>query len=198
LRRTGGILTSLPEGFRYIPDFVTADEERTLVDHLEALAFKDIKMRGVVARRTAVHFGYDYGYDTWTIRRTDPPPPFLATLRERSAALIGQPVDALAQVLILRYPPGAGIGWHRDAPMFGPAVVGISLGAPAVMRLRRSGTTRGGERVALDPRSAYVIAGPARTQWQHSVPAVNALRYSITFRTVVEGTRRLEPSLEAS
>ena len=155
-------------------------------------------MRGKVARRTAVHYGYDYGYNSGTIHPTAPPPPFLDRYRARAAALIARPAEALAQVLILGYPPGAGIGWHRDRPIFGPEVVGISLLAQSVMKLRPAGATRGGLRVTLEPRSAYVLAGPARSEWQHHVPAVEGLRYSITFRTVVKGTRRLEPSVEAS
>jgi DNA oxidative demethylase len=147
-------------------------------------------MRGKVARRTALHFGYDYGYNSGTIRPTAPPPPFLDPLRERAAGLIGRPADALAQALVLKYPPGAGIGWHRDRPIFGPEVVGISLLSQSVMRLRPSGTTRGGLRVPLARRSAYVLAGPARSQWQHHVPPVNALRYSVTFRTLNQGVEQ--------
>ena len=153
-------------------------------------------MRGKVARRTAVHYGYDYGYNSGTIRPTAPPPRFLDSYRARAAALIDRPADALAQVLILRYPPGAGIGWHRDRPIFGPEVVGISLLAPSVMRLRPAGVTRGGLRVTLEPRSAYVLAGPARSDWQHHVPAVSALRYSVTFRTLVAEKERVVPSEE--
>ena len=87
-------------------------------------------------------------------------------------------------VLVLRYPPGAGIGWHRDRPAFGPEVVGISLLAASVMKLRPVGATRGGVRVTLAPRSAYVLAGPARSEWEHHVPPVASLRYSVTFRTL--------------
>lgn len=187
----------LPAGFRYIPDFIAAEEERDLVAAIDALPFDEIHMRGKVALRTAVHYGYDYGYNSGTIRPTAPPPPFLDSYRIRAAALIGRPPDALAQVLILRYPPGAGIGWHRDRPIFGPEVVGISLLAAAVMRLRPAGFTRGGVRVTLDPRSAYVLAGPARSEWQHHVPAVSALRYSVTFRTL-GATRPRESAVEVS
>jgi alkylated DNA repair dioxygenase AlkB len=192
------VLTSLPEGFQYIPDFVTADEERTLVASLDALPFDAIHMRGKVARRTAVHYGYDYGYNSGTIRPTAPPPRFLDVFRERAAALIDRPADSLAQVLILRYPPGAGIGWHRDRLIFGPEVVGISLLAESVMKLRPPGVTPGGMKVTLAPRSAYVLAGPARSEWQHHVPAVKDLRYSVTFRTLVEATHPVHATVEVS
>jgi len=190
--------TSLPEGFRYIPDFVTAGEERDLVARLDALPFDEIQMRGRVARRTALQYGYDYGYNRGTIRPTAPPPAFLDPFRSRAAALIDRPGETLAQAVILRYPPGAGIGWHRDRPIFGPEVVGVSLLAESVMRLRPAGSTRGGVRVTLAPRSAYVLAGPARSEWQHHVPAVQALRYSITFRTLVGAARPAASAVEVS
>lgn len=189
----------LPEGFRYLPGFVTAREERDLVAHLEAQPFGEIRMRGQVARRSALQFGYDYGYDAGTVApAAAPPPPFLDAVRARAAALIGRRPEELAMVLALRYPPGAAIGWHRDRPAFGPEVVGISLLAESVMRLRPAGVTRGGVRVTLAPRSAYVLAGPARSQWQHSVPAVKALRYSVTFRTLNEVARGRRPAGEVS
>jgi alkylated DNA repair dioxygenase AlkB len=174
----------LPEGFRYIPDFVTEEEERSLVARFEALPFDAIRMRGQVARRTAIQYGYDYGYNTGTVRVTGPPPAFLEPFRARVAALVGRSADEFAQAIVLRYAPGAGIGWHRDRPVFGPEVVGISLLNATMMRLRPMGVTRGGVKVTLEPRSAYVLAGPARSQWQHHVPAVKSLRYSVTFRTL--------------
>jgi alkylated DNA repair dioxygenase AlkB len=189
----------LPDGFRYVPDFITAREERDLVAHLEALPFGEIRMRGQVARRSALQFGYDYGYNAGTVTpNVVPPPPFLDGIRERVAGLIGRRADELAMVLALRYPPGAAIGWHRDRPVFGPEVVGVSLLAEAVLRLRPPGATRGGVRVALAPRAAYVLAGPARSRWQHSVPAVKALRYSVTFRTLNEAGRGVRLAEEVS
>ena len=180
----------MPEGFSYIPDFVTDDEERGLVARFETLPFDEIHMRGKIARRRALQYGYDYGYNTGTVRVTGPPPPFLDPFRARAAALVGRTMEELAQVVVLRYAAGAGIGWHRDRPIFGPEVVGISLLNESVMRLRPLGATRGGVNVSLAPRSAYVLAGPARSQWQHHVPPVNALRYSVTFRTLNAGAGR--------
>jgi alkylated DNA repair protein (DNA oxidative demethylase) len=174
-----------PPGFGYVSGFLGESDHRELVARLASLPFHEVRMRGVAARRTVVHFGWDYGYESWRITPTAPMPDFLAPLRERAAVLAELSPEALEQVLVARYPPGAGIGWHRDAPMFGPVVVGVSLGAPAVMRFRR-GRTGAWElrRVALAPGSAYVLSGPARAAWQHSIPPVDALRYSVTFRTV--------------
>ena len=119
---------------------------------------------------------------------TDPPPEPLTALRDRSAALMERAPGDLPQVLVSRYPPGAGIGWHRDAPMFGSEIVSVSLGAPCRMRFQR--TVAGARRVAeleLAPRSAYVLAGKARWSWQHSIPATKALRHSIPFGTLARG-----------
>jgi alkylated DNA repair dioxygenase AlkB len=174
-----------PAGFRYEPDVVSVDEERALVARIETLPFHEVRMRGVAAKRTVVHYGWDYGYESWTIRPTTPVPEFLEALRARAAALAGLPAAALEQVLVARYPRGAGIGWHRDAPMFGPVVVAVSLLAPCLLRFR-SGPSTGGPivRVPVAPRSAYVLSGAARAAWQHSIPPVDALRYSVSFRTV--------------
>ena len=191
--------TERPEGLVYRPEFVTAADERALLAVLERLEFHEIRMRGQVARRTARHFGFDYGYESWKIRPGEPLPAALEPLRAAAAALIGTEPEALAQTLVASYPPGAGIGWHRDAPMFGPEIVGVSLGAPARMRFQR---TAGGVRhvyeLPLEPRSAYVLGGKARTAWQHSVPATKGLRYSITFRTVKPGSRWREDAAPAT
>jgi alkylated DNA repair dioxygenase AlkB len=176
-----------PPGFRYVPDAVTEAEEHALIVELARLPFHEVRMRGVVARRTVVHYGWDYGYDSWAVSPTDPLPAFLEPLRARAAALAEVARGALEQVLVARYPPGAGIGWHRDAPMFGPVVVAVSLGAEGVLRFRQGpgrGTPR--FRVPVAPRSAYVLSGAARAAWQHSIPPVRALRYSVSFRTLRE------------
>jgi DNA oxidative demethylase len=142
-------------------------------------------MHGVVAKRTARHYGVDYDYERrGVIEEADPIPGWILPVRARAAALARLAPEELVEVLVQRYPEGAQIGWHRDAPMFG-TVVGISLLSAAPMRFRRD---VGGERhtyeVVLEPRSGYVLAGPARTAWQHHVPPTKSLRYSVTFRTL--------------
>jgi alkylated DNA repair dioxygenase AlkB len=177
-------ITEPPPGLRYVPDFVSEDGERALVSAIETLPFEAVVMRGVVARRTVVHYGRRYGYEPWSLEPAPEPPAFLGSLRERAAVLARIPPEAFAEVLVTRYPPGAPIGWHRDAPYFGPAVVGVSLIGDAVMRFRRTAAGRASFRLALAPRSAYVLAGAARATWQHSVSPVKTLRYSVTFRTL--------------
>jgi DNA oxidative demethylase len=174
-----------PSGLVYQPDLITQTEEQQVLGVLEAMEFHPVTMHGQTARRTVRHFGLDYGYESWTLEPTDPLPDELAWLQERAASLADLDPREFAQILISRYPPGATIGWHRDAPMFGAKVVGVSLAAACRMRFQRGkGDPRQVAEVTLEPRSGYVLAGAARSAWQHSIPPTKALRYSITFRTL--------------
>jgi len=176
------------EGLLYVEDFVTAGEERKLLGFLDALAFRPVVMRGQTAKRTVRHFGLDYDYEGGALVPTDPLPAPLHELRDRCAALMERDPADLAQILVSRYPEGAGIGWHRDAPMFGSKIAGVSLRAACRMRFQRTvGGTRRVAEIELAPRSAYLLAGKARWSWQHSIPAAKALRYSVTFRTLKRG-----------
>jgi alkylated DNA repair dioxygenase AlkB len=185
------MMAGLPEGLRYLPDFLSEQEERVLVDELSRLHFRELHMHGVVARRTVVHYGWDYGYESWQLTPAPPVPPFLEPLRDRCAAIAGLDPSEIEEALVSRYPPGASIGWHRDAPMFGPCVIGVSLLGAARMRFRREvdGTY---QTAALDlaPRSLYLLAGAARSSWQHTLSPVKTLRYSLSFRTVRASSRR--------
>jgi DNA oxidative demethylase len=174
-----------PDGLVYRPELLTEAEERALLAELERLDFREIRMHGVVAKRTARHFGVDYDYERRAaVHEAEPLPGWLVPVRERAAELAGVEPKELAEILVQRYPSGAQIGWHRDALAFG-IVVGISLGSSARMRFRRDkGGVRHTFELQLEPRSGYVLAGEARTAWQHHVPPAKALRYSITFRTL--------------
>jgi alkylated DNA repair protein (DNA oxidative demethylase) len=179
------IVPDLPEGLTYVSDFVSPDEERQLLAEFEALDFRAVVMRGQAARRTVRMFGLDYDYEGGELLPGDPLPEQMEWLRGRAARLIDRAPEDLVQILISRYPEGAGIGWHRDAPMFGSRIVGVSLLGASRMRFQR--TIKGEREVAavdLQPRSAYVLSGKARWSWQHSIPATKELRYSVTFRTL--------------
>ena len=181
------MLDSLPavEGLRFQPEFITADDELDLLNRIRSLEFHEMKMRGVVAKRRVIHYGVNYSFETFRATPGPPIPEFLFGLRERAAAFAGVSPEDLAEALITEYSPGAAIGWHRDAPMFGSRIAGVSLLAPCRMRFQR--TVQGVRSLAeleLAPRSAYLLTGKARWSWQHSIPATKALRYSITFRTV--------------
>lgn len=179
----------VPAGFVYRPDFVTEEEESALVVAIRALPFQEIRMRGQVARRRTIHFGWLYGYESWRIEPGPPIPEFLLPLRARCAGLTGDDPGRFAEVLITEYGPGAGIGWHRDAPMFG-AVVGVSLLSACRFRFQQGkGAARQTRAIVLAPRSAYVIDGEARWQWQHAIPPISDWRYSVTFRSLRESGR---------
>lgn len=185
-----------PRGLAYHEDVLTAAEEAVLLREVEGTDFDAVVVGGHRARRTVRHYGFGYDFDSWGLTPADPPPAYLHELGTRCAELAGLAPGAWEEVLVTRYAPGDGIGWHRDAGAFGPVVVGVSLAADAVMRFQRRAA--GGERRVfqqpLARRSAYVLSGAARSTWQHSVPAVTALRYSITYRTV----REREPPAEAA
>ena len=185
--RSTSTASILPEGFAYHPDWITPEEESILLGHIEGLRFSEVRMQGVTAKRKVVHFGWNYAYDSWTISPADPIPEWLFMLRARTAVVLGAVPDAVEEILVTRYEPGAGIGWHRDAPMFGPVVFGLSLSGTCRMRFQHTvaGQRQTAEAV-LSPRSSYVLAGKARFAWQHSIPPAKELRYSITFRTLKE------------
>src|SRR5687768_18533217 len=136
-RRSAVVASTPPQGLLYRRDFISAQEETSLIAEIESYPLHDVRMRGQVARRTVIHFGWDYDYDGWKIHPTTPPSPLLRALADRCAGVANVPPEALEQFLIARYPPGATIGWHRDAPMFGTPVIGVSLLSPCTMRFRR-------------------------------------------------------------
>lgn len=174
----------LPAGIDYAPDIVTPDEERTLVEHLDRIEVTPFRFQGWLGKRLTTSFGWRYDFDDASFGPTEPIPDFLLPLRERAAGFAGLAVADLVQALIVRYDPGAGIGWHRDRPVF-EHVVGISLEAEATLRLRRR-TEQGFDRAAqpLAPRSIYHLGGEARHGWEHSIAAMAVRRWSVTFRSL--------------
>jgi alkylated DNA repair protein (DNA oxidative demethylase) len=176
-------MARLPEGFRYVEALISAEEEAELIARAREVAIGEVRMRGQVGRRRVAHFGYDYGYESWKVSPTAARPGWLVPLRDRAAAWAGIEPARLAEVLVTVYPPGAGIGWHKDAMAFGEPIVGVSLLGPCRMRFQREHA--GAREVAaidLAPRSAYLFSGPARWSWQHQIPPVKSERFSITFR----------------
>jgi DNA oxidative demethylase len=183
---------TLPEGLVYVPGFLTEAEERDLLGVLATFELQPYVLHDTPSRRLVRSFGLALVAGAYDARPAAPVPAGLDWLRERCAALMGREPGELADLLVTRYPSGAGIGWHRDAPQFGE-VSGISLQAACRMRFRR-GRTRAWQtaELTLEPRSAYVLSGPARTQWQHHIPPVTQERWSMTFRTLrnaAAGTR---------
>ncbi len=185
---TGLFPPDLPAGFRYEEALLSPAAETHLLAAIADVAFSAFEMRGVVARRRVAFFGHAYDAS----RPSPPMPAFLESLRVLVAAWAGVEAVSLAMALINEYRPGAPIGWHRDAPPY-DIIVGVSLGAPCRFRLRpyvaprnqATGARRSAtHELTLAPRSIYLMGGEARSAYEHSIPPVEALRYSITFRTL--------------
>lgn len=180
--------SDLPAGFRYQRDFISEQQEAALVDDIGGLDFADFTMRGVVARRRVAFFGQSYDRTP-----AGPIPDFIRPLRARVAAWARLPEEVFAMVLINEYRPGAPIGWHRDAPQY-DVVAGVSLLSDARMKFRpyvppAEAASSRGPRVAthqlvLERRSAYLMTDASRNAYEHHIPPVAHLRYSITFRSL--------------
>jgi alkylated DNA repair dioxygenase AlkB len=181
--------SGMPEGLRYAPEFLGEPEEAELARRMAALPFKPFEFQGFTGKRETVSFGWSYRFDGSGLAETAPIPEWLLPVRARAAAFAGLAAEALEHALLIRYGEGAGLGWHRDRPVFG-AVIGISLLSPAPLRFRRKAGAKW-ERFTLPaaPRSIYLLDGPARSEWEHSLTPVAMLRYSITFRTLRERPR---------
>jgi alkylated DNA repair dioxygenase AlkB len=178
-----GATQALPEGFKYQPEVISPEEERILLQQIRELPFKEFEFHGYVGKRRVVSFGWQYDFKERAVRPVGDIPPWLLSLRETAAGFAGVAPEELQQVLVTEYDVGAPIGWHRDKAVFGD-VIGISLLSSAQFRLRRKiGTTWERASLTVEPRSAYLLRGPSRTEWEHSIPAVDTLRYSITFRS---------------
>jgi alkylated DNA repair dioxygenase AlkB len=180
---------STPAGFAYQPDAFTAAEERAWLEALRAQPFKSFEFHGYLGKRRIVSFGWRYDYAGRALRPAEPMPAFLEPLRRRAAAIAGLDPDSLQQALVTEYEAGVTIGWHRDKPMF-EDVVALSFLSPCRLRLRRKrGSAWERWAIGIAPRSLYRLSGPARHDWEHSIPPVPALRYSVTFRSFVAGRR---------
>src|SRR5215216_7055576 len=181
---------TLPEGFRYRPEVVSADAEEELLARVRELPFREFEFHGYRGKRRVVSYGWRYDFNESVLQKSNDIPSFLLSLRETAASFAHIEPTELQHVLVTEYSAGAAIGWHRDKAVFGD-VIGISLLAPCRFRLRRKAGSKW-ERASLlvEPRSAYLLRGPARTEWEHSIPAVDTLRYSITFRSLAEPGQR--------
>jgi alkylated DNA repair dioxygenase AlkB len=179
----------LPKGFLYRPDFVTEDEEKQLVKVVQSLEFRPFEFHGYTAKRRIVDYGWEYNFSTRRASTTREIPSFLEPLRERVAKFAEISATHLVEAVVTEYPPGAPIGWHRDVPQF-ELVIGVSLRGSCRMRFKPYRRGGGIISVNLEPRSAYVLRGSSRWEFEHSIPPVPQLRYSITFRTLRQHSKR--------
>jgi alkylated DNA repair dioxygenase AlkB len=173
----------------YRENFVTADEAAGLIQAMDTIELTPFRFQGWLGKRLTASFGWHYDFDTGRMATTTHFPEWLLPLRDRAAAFIGLDATELVQALLIRYDPGAGIGWHKDRPAF-EHVVGISLGNAATMRFRRR-RDKGFERFSapLAPGSLYHLSGPIRHDWEHSIAPMGAPRWSITFRSLAASFR---------
>jgi alkylated DNA repair dioxygenase AlkB len=190
-----------PHGFQHRDDFISAAEEAALLEDIRRVEFANFELRGVIAKRRVAFFGatYDLGATSDEPNAAPPIPDFLRPLMTRVAAWAGIEPDAFAMALINEYRAGSPIGWHRDAPQYA-IVAGVSLLSPCRMRFRpyvspgatkpSSGRRAATHEILLTPRSAYLMMGESRSAYEHSIPPVAELRYSITFRTLRAGRGR--------
>jgi alkylated DNA repair dioxygenase AlkB len=172
----------VPEGFRYQREVIAREMETSLLAKFGELPFREFEFHGYTGKRRVVSYGWQYDFAEAKLRKTEDIPDFLFPVRDIAARFAGVDPTLLHHVLVTEYSPGAPIGWHRDKAVFGD-VIGISLLSSCTFRLRRK---VGGkwERASIiaEPRSAYLMRGPSRTEWEHSIPPVDSLRYSITLR----------------
>jgi len=180
-----------PEGLRYAADFVSPAIERELVQCIRTLPLQPFQFGQFEGKRRVASFGFRYDYDQRQLKRAEPIPVWLAEIAV-TVETFGGPGTRIQQVLCTEYGVGVGIGWHRDKPHF-DRIFGLSLGATCKFRFRRP-AGKSWERFTLDAetRSLYMMSGPSRHIWEHSIPAVEAPRYSVTFRTMAD-----EPDLGA-
>jgi len=182
MRRPEPFDATVISGFLYRQNLFSAAEETAFIALFKQLPFKPFEFRGYQGRRRVVSFGFRYDYGARRLRVASPFPVALEPLKTIAAELSGLETDSFVHALITEYAPGAGIGWHRDKPMF-RNIVALSFGAPCRLRFRRR-FARGWERkmITIEPRSGYCLSGHARNVWEHSIPPMDGLRYSITFR----------------
>ena len=177
----------LPAGFRYMPEVLSPLEEKGLVQRLEKLPLKPFKFHGYLGNRRIYSFGHKYAFAGQEPRADASIPGYLRPLTEIASWISGTPADAFEQLMVTEYAPGAGIGWHRDRPTF-ENIVAVSFLAPCVLRLRRKVGEDWERRFArIQPRSAYLLSGTVRNSWQHSIPPMDVLRYSVTLRSFRPG-----------
>jgi alkylated DNA repair dioxygenase AlkB len=178
----------VPQGFRYVADFLSMDEEAALLQHIRSITLKPMVFQGFEANRKTESFGYDYSFDNRRLSKGKDIPMFFEPLLLQTAAFLGINAVDMAELLLTEYPPGAVINWHRDAPPF-KTIIGISLLEDCIFKFRPHDKAKQTRKSVISlpvaRRSLYVIDRPARSDWQHSIAPVKTTRYSITLRTLM-------------
>jgi alkylated DNA repair dioxygenase AlkB len=173
-----------PPGLRYQSEFISPDEEQALIARFAALPLAPFQFGAFEGKRRVASYGVRYDFSDQRLHLADALPDWIRPVIRRVEDSAELPDGAIQHVLFTAYQPGVGIGWHRDKAAF-DLVFGLSLGSSCRLRLRkRDGSSYRRATLTAEPRSLYLMTGEARHVWEHSIPPVEALRYSITFRTL--------------
>jgi alkylated DNA repair dioxygenase AlkB len=180
-------MPAAPDGFRYLPEVFSPAQEQRFVAEFERLPLRPFAFHGHLGNRRIYTFGHKYIFAGQASRTDARVPPYFQPLLQIASRISGKPAAAFEQVMVTEYAPGAGIGWHRDRPSYGD-IVAVSFLAPCTLRLRRKAPPSWERRaVVIEPRSAYLLRGAVRNDWQHSIAPMDVLRYSVTLRTFRPG-----------
>lgn len=183
--------TPLIQGLAYREAFVSESEEQELIGQIAKLDLSPFRFHGWLGNRKTQSFGWRYDFDDSSFTRTEPIPVWLQPLRDQAARFANVSPSEIHHALVARYDRGAGIGWHKDRDVF-DKVVGISLNSPAILRFRqRAGSSFRRVNVEVEPRSAYLLSGEVRREWEHRITPGDQLRFSITFRTLSDKGRKI-------
>ena len=168
----------LVPGLMAADDLLSAVDQAALLALCAALEMTPYRHQGYEGKRLVRRFGWHPDGES------EPVPDWLLGPRAAAARVFSRDPATFDQALVIRYDAGAGIGWHRDRPPY-REVIGISLGAPAVLAFRRRMADGRFQRakLPLPPGGAYLLSGPARSEWQHGIASHDALRFSLTFRS---------------
>ena len=177
-------------GLHYVPDYLDPAEHDALLGAVSAVEWHE------AGGRRIQFYGHWYEYARGGVYRVGPLPPWGQALAVRlhDDRLMPYVAD---QLIVTEYQPGDGIRPHIDAPIFADVIVGVALGSTCVMQFSRQEHPT--EDVLLEPRSAVVLSGEARHQWQHAIPPRTAddwrgrrlrrsRRVSLTFRKMLPQT----------
>lgn len=182
----------LPNGFIYRPNFITPAEEDVLLAMFESLPLVHPIYEGQYeAKRRIMSFGWGYDFKNKKLIPGPPLPKFLQGAQRKIAKWLDIPARCVAHALVTEYQPNTAIGWHVDTEEF-EHVIGLSLSGWCTMKLRPAPRFKRKEKrkasdttqIDLERRSAYIMQGSARWDFQHSIAPTKTLRYSITFRTL--------------
>jgi alkylated DNA repair dioxygenase AlkB len=181
------ITPEFPEGFTYYPEFISREEEGELLAIIKRTELHNMIFQGYTANRKVASFGFDYSFDKRQLTKGKEIPLDFNFIVNKVAGYLEIPSVSFAELLITEYDPGTVINWHRDAPPFG-FIAGISLLSDCTFRLRPQEKVKQGRSSIISfqvqRRSLYVLDGPSRSDWQHSISPVRQTRYSVTFRTL--------------